>query len=163
MPVRIQNYPGSWNPWGFEQTQVLEARGGGPGDLLVLYSGTALVTVPGAATGWNRGVVRFPVPTVNGRKWTSDPNKGAGWTFIPPHMVLDPAPNSVANGALAAIYNKSTAVNAGWAVDAAWVSVQPKGEFNDDFLQFQALVAVSDVDGFIYRLSYQVSVLGRML
>jgi hypothetical protein len=63
---------------------------------------------------------------------------------------------------LASIFNAGVANSAGWAVDAAIVEpMVPIGVSEpDDHLQIQALLAVRDVDGILYRLSYQVSVLG---
>jgi hypothetical protein len=63
---------------------------------------------------------------------------------------------------LASIFNAGVANFAGWAVDAAIVEPMiPIGTPEpDDHLQIQALLAVRDVDGILYRLSYQVSVLG---
>jgi hypothetical protein len=50
--------------------------------------------------------------------------------------------------------NLNVANNAGWAVDAAWVQV-------GDGLEVGAHIAVRDSDGYLYRVSYQVTVLGR--
>jgi hypothetical protein len=59
---------------------------------------------------------------------------------------------------LASIYNKDVANNAGWAVDGADVRALA---FQDQGLQIEAKIAVRDSDGYLYRVSYQVTALGR--
>jgi hypothetical protein len=49
--------------------------------------------------------------------------------------------------------------NAGWAVDAAALELIVPVKF-EEHLEIQALIAVSDTDGILYRLSYQVTALG---
>jgi hypothetical protein len=57
----------SLQPWDIEQPQVSELMLPGSSIVLVTYSGTAAVTVPGLAE-WRRTIVEMELPTLNGRK-----------------------------------------------------------------------------------------------
>ena len=72
--------------------------------------------------------------------------------------------DGTATVSLAAVYNAGVANHAGWAVDAARVeAVSPSGALPpEDHLQIQALLAVRDTDGILYRLSYQVTAVGLL-
>jgi len=165
VPVDVRDYvvnPGI-TPWTFVAPQVCELRVPGSRLIQVTYSGTAVATAAGQANGWRRAIIGFQIPTVNGRKWTPRRDRGAGWTFVAQTPPFEPLANSAAVGIPAALFNRSTAVNAGWAVDAAWAEVaEGNREFlQDDFLLFRALIAVSDVDGYLYRISYSVTLTGE--
>lgn len=60
---------------------------------------------------------------------------------------------------LNAIYDKETAVNAGWAVDEfsgpGPVLIQPNGRF-----RVQARISVRDVDGWLFRVGFTVTMSG---
>ena len=126
-------------------------------DVLCLYTGTLVFAAKGkTAQAWHRGSMAARVPTP-GRRWSPTTiARGPGWTiFMDGSVVLS----------LASIYNAGTANYAGWAVDAAIVeAVTPAAVPQpDDHLQIQALIAVRDSDGYLNRLAYQVSALGRTI
>lgn len=57
---------------------------------------------------------------------------------------------------LASVSNRNHAVNAGWAVDnCRWAT------FNGRIL-LQAQLAVRDIDGYIHRVAYQATAIGRL-
>lgn len=106
-----------------------------------------------SADYWSRGQVSFDIPT-----------PGRTWTFIPlPGYPTDDARLTYFHGgtvvlSLASILNMNVANNAGWAVDGAGVYALG----NEDVgLNVQAAIAVRDSDGFLYRLAYQVTALGK--
>jgi len=128
-------------------------------DILCTYTGTLMFARKGEKAGWIRGSLfaalgldrngRPGGVATGGRKWTSR-DREAGWTrFRDGSIVLS----------LAAVYNVNVANNAGWAVDAAAVELIVPVKF-EEHLEIQALIAVSDTDGVLYRLSYQVTALG---
>jgi hypothetical protein len=144
----------------------------GGADVLSFYTGTLMVgrlngfggtEFPGpSSSAWSRGIVRFRVPT-----------PGRRWTFIPLDGIPEPDPDAAIpersspftyfyDGtvvvSLASIYNKNVANNAGWAVDGA--DLQALGN-EVEGLQVEAKIAVRDSDGYLYRLSYQVTALGQ--
>lgn len=139
-----------------ETPQALEIRvdpGANNGaDVMCIYTGVLRFAAVGASeSAWSRGslVARIPTP---GRRWSSI-SRGPEWTgFRGATAVLS----------LASIFNAGVANFAGWAVDAAIVEpIAPIGVPEpDDHLRIQALLAVRDSDGILYRLSYQVSALG---
>jgi hypothetical protein len=103
---------------------------------------------------WDRGSLVANIPTA-GRRWNaSSIYRGPGWTVFR---------GGTATVSLAAIYNAGVANHAGWAVDAAQIeAVSFITEFGyEDHLQLQALLAVRDTDGILYRVSYQVTALGN--
>ena len=63
--------------------------------------------------------------------------------------------------AFGAGFNRGTAINAGWAVDEAWVEIASGQTGPAEGLDVHIRVAVSDTDGFLFRVSYQVTLLGR--
>jgi hypothetical protein len=74
-------------------------------------------------------------------------------------------PDSVAVVSPSSMYNKNTAVNAGWAVDRVdltYYSVDPGGPPGVQ-VSLSCGVAVSDKDGILYRVSYQVTTVGRLV
>ncbi len=143
-------------PGDVETPQVLEIRvdpGSNNGaDVMSIYTGVLRFAAVGSSeSAWSRGslVARIPTP---GRRWSSI-SRGPEWTgFRGATAVLS----------LASIFNAGVANFAGWAVDAAIVEpIVPVGVPEpDDHLQIQALLAVRDSDGILYRASYQVTVLG---
>jgi hypothetical protein len=144
-----------------ERPQVLEVKlqAATPNEpnLMCVYTGTTFApSLKGAVDGQiNRARFWLPIPTQN-RKWTSDSNRGAGWTLLN---------KGAAVAAPASFYNGKVANNALWAVDSAWVEIEPKHPegFYDEYLQLSGLVAVRDSDGFLHRITYQATVLGRVL
>jgi hypothetical protein len=130
-------------------------------NLLCIYTGTAMLgklwfrdeNHVQSADYWSRGQVKFLVPT-----------PGRTWSFIPPpgYSADDRRLTYFHGGtvvlSLASIFNKNVANNAGWAVDGA--DVYGLG-YELSGLEILAAIAVRDSDGFLYRLSYQVTVLGK--
>jgi hypothetical protein len=125
-------------------------------EVLCVYTGTLVFGVQGTAVeDWSRGnlVARIPTP---GRLWTpASSDRDSGWTVFR---------DGTATVSLASIYNSGVSNFAGWAVDAARVeAVSPPGALPpEDHLQIQALLAVRDTDGILYRLSYQVTAVGLL-
>lgn len=124
-------------------------------NILCFYSGIFRFAAKGTSVDhWDRGSLLARLPTA-GRNWsTSSIFRGPGWTVFR---------GGTATLSLASIYNAGVANNAGWAVDAAQLeAVSGTSEFGDveDHLQVEALLAVRDNDGILYRVSYQVIVLG---
>lgn len=66
--------------------------------------------------------------------------------------------NLVATASLNSISNTSTAVDAGWSVN----SVNPYYDSNHARIIMQANLAVRDIDGYVLRMGYQVTVLARV-
>jgi hypothetical protein len=128
------------------------ARNGGA-DVLCTYTGTLKFSFTGAHHKWRRGVLEAVIPTP-GRQWTLVATRVPGRTHRVKATVIA-APSSM--------YNLKAADYAGWAVDAADVTVKTEeapGYFYG-YLLLQALIAVSDADGILYRISYQVTALGQ--
>ena len=105
-----------------------------------------------SAGAWSRGTFKFEIPTP-GRTWY-------GWA--PGYPMDDPSLTYVLRTtvtlSLASIFNKNVANNAGWAVDGAnayGMAHEVSG------LAVDAAIAVRDSDGYLYRLAYQVTALGR--
>jgi hypothetical protein len=120
-------------------------------NILCFYGGTLLMSQKGESSRWIRGFLNAPVYTAQ-RQW-SPKDRGAGWTRFRDGSVTV---------SLAAIYNVNEANNAGWAVDAAEMSAIDTTHLHplDDHLEIRALLAVSDSDGILYRLSYSATALG---
>lgn len=164
---------------GFDNPQSLEVRIdpaiNGGADILAVYTGTVLLSrVPGPGAGpfegqssekWSRGVMKIHVPTP-GRRWLGALPQDIPQPTQPTHPglpeTLDTPFTYFLRGtvvvSLASIFNKGASKNAGWAVDGAEVY----GAANEDEgLRIQAKIAVSDSDGVLYRLAYQVTALGK--
>jgi hypothetical protein len=126
-------------PVTLDNEQSIEVQVAGPNgaNRLFIYTGVACFTFKGNATAWLRDYIDFEL----GRVFTSG-------------QVLD----VLATGSLNSIYNNQTAVNAGWAVDrltARWDATEQR-------IKLRADLAVSDVDGYLLRMGYQVTVLARI-
>jgi hypothetical protein len=124
-------------------------------NLLCVYTGTVILgKITGAgfegptSSDWSRGLVKFIVPT-DGRIWTSRRDFAFKETFLHAGTVVV---------SLASVFNKGVANNAGWAVDGADLQVL---DIQSAGLRIEAKLAVRDSDGFIHRLSYQVTALGQ--
>jgi hypothetical protein len=149
-------------PADVETPQVLEVRMdpaiNGGADVLCFYSGVLKFAQKGTSEDhWDRGALYARFPT-GSRKWFGQGSiqGGPGWTrFIDGTVTVS----------LAAIYNAGVANNAGWAVDAAMLEATHLSPAvgGEDHLQLQALLAVRDTDGILYRLSYQITALGNYL
>jgi hypothetical protein len=98
--------------------------------------------------------------------------KGTGSNWVHLHASLDiPIPDLPAGKALRlfffapfvtlnSIANDQAAINAGWAVDDFGIGApaEPKRT-----LQVNTTLAVRDVDGFIFRIGYQVHLIGALV
>jgi hypothetical protein len=116
-------------------------------NILCIYSGTAVCGIKAdSSSAWTRHHMLINIPT------------GRQWVDLPPNAPILPSQTRFLGGtamaAPAAMFNKNVANNAGWAVDATWVQV-------DRELQVGAHIAVRDSDGYLYRVSYHVTALGR--
>lgn len=148
----------SVGPDDVETPQALELRVdptmNAGADVLCFYSGILRFAAKGtSADKWSRGSLFARVSTA-GRNW-SNPSiyRGPGWTVFRGGTVTV---------SLASIYNAGEANSAGWAVDAAQVEAKSAvGIGVEDHLEIQALLAVRDTDGVLYRVSYQVTALGN--
>lgn len=117
-------------------------------NILCIYSGTAVCALKGESTSsWTRRHMHIYIPTA-----------GRQWVDLPAHAPIQPDQTRFIGGtamaAPAAVYNDNVSNDAGWAVDAAWVQL-------DNGLQVAAHVAVRDSDGYLYRVGYHATVLGR--
>jgi len=125
---------------GIENPQELEIGVGGPSDAnrLFAFSGTAVFNSQGAlGSSWYRDSISFEV----GRAFSETQFKKA-----------------VAMISLASIANAEHAVNAGWAVDRVRVTRDAgtgKPRLTVDY-------AIRDIDGYLYRIGYKVSVLAKI-
>ena len=118
----------------------------------VIYTGTIISQISGGQPReWNHTVVTATINTGNGRKWTEDPNRVSGWTFLDSGVAL----------VVPASFSNMRSSACGWAVDESIVAIQPGSEGSDDSLVLLAIVAVFDTSTKIDRLSYQVTVVGR--
>jgi hypothetical protein len=98
---------------------------------LVFLTGTAVFDFVGTGPNWLRDQVWIPT----GPRWQR----------------LD---NVAPAAALAAIFNVSTAVNAGWAADNCnWLNVNGQ-------IVLTVSVAISDIDGHLYRVAFQATAIG---
>lgn len=128
----------------------------GGANICCIYSGTLVFEFKGNSEGdWRKAKLYHQVPT-EGRRWTTDANRGPGWTRLVDGSVV---------AAPAAMYNHRVANYAGWAVDAAWLEIAPGNpEFGtDEFLSLRGHIAVRDTDGYMFRIAYQAIALGRTL
>lgn len=66
--------------------------------------------------------------------------------------------NVLATGSLNSIANGATAVNAGWAVDRLTARFDPV----EGRIKLRADVGVSDTDGFLFRVGFQITVLAKV-
>lgn len=103
---------------------------------------------------WSRGQLQFNVPTP-GRRWTFIPSEGIP-ASAPSDLIFYHDGTVVAS--LAAIFNRNAANNAGWAVDGT--DLYPLGN-QDIGLRVEAKLAIRDSDGYLHRISYQVTALGQ--
>ena len=134
-------------------------------DVLVIYTGTLTFNFPdrtwsadirnqwNSAKGWRRGTLDAVIP-VGTLRWTENARRGGeGSIFFK---------KGVITAALSSMSNKEHSINAGWAVDAADVSmIVLPGSPIREYLRMQMLIAVSDVDGLLQRIAYQVTALGQ--
>jgi len=108
---------------------------------LVFLTGTAIADFVGTSGDWRRDSLAIHVS--------------------PPIWQANGIEDCAPVVALAALWNGSYAVNAGWAVDwTDWTTYAWPGE--GPHLLITSGLAVSDTDGYLIRVSYQATVLGRL-
>jgi len=123
----------------------------------VIYTGIALTPLAQGQPGnWIKTIVQIEINTGNGRKWTKNPDRGPGWTFLD---------SAVATAAPVSMINTRTSP-CGWAVDDLRVDIQgragdPDQPPGDEYLTLLLVVAVFDLDTTIHRINYQVTAVGR--
>lgn len=63
------------------------------------------------------------------------------------------------------IYNKDTAVNAGWAVNNFWIELPQdrKITFRSPFVVVKARILVRDTDGWLLRVGYHITLSGDLV
>ncbi|MGH8527700.1 MAG: hypothetical protein ACREXY_26840 [Gammaproteobacteria bacterium] len=134
----------------------------GGANILCVYTGTVMlgkffkggVEVSPSTGNWIRGTALITIPTAP-RRWTFIP--------LPPETIPGETPFTYLFGgtvvvSLASIFNKNVANNAGWAVDGA--DLYAAGH-KDEGLRIETKLALRDSDGFLYRISYQATALGK--
>lgn len=115
-----------------DSPQELRTKTGDGRDLVVL-TGVAVCHWKGTGGAWIRDELLIPV--------------GPAWRRLD-----DVAPSA----ALAAISNEQTAVNAGWATDnVRWSNWNAR-------VLIHVAVAVSDIDGWLLRVSYNATAVGLL-
>jgi hypothetical protein len=126
-------------PVAIDNPQEMQVFVTGPGgaNRMFIYTGVAVFAFKGIGKNWRRDFIDFEI----------------GRVFLP-GQVLD----TLATGALNSIKNVSTAVDAGWAVDR----LTPRWDPIEQRIKVRADLAVSDVDGYLLRMGYQVTVLARI-
>jgi hypothetical protein len=124
---------------GIENPQGMEIVIGGPSgaNRLFVYTGIAVFSFKGTGSNWRHDSISFEV----GRVFTST-------QFV----------KAVATASLASIANAQHAVNAGWAVDR----VEAKRATGSGKTKLTIKLAVRDIDGYLYRLGYEVNVLAKL-
>lgn len=123
---------------GLDSVNELEivVNGEGGANRLFIYTGVAMCSFKGTGGEWRRDTLAFDV----------------GRVFQPGQFV-----KASASGALAAVRNDHTAVNAGWACDRVRASRGSNGKTH-----VEADLAVSDSDGYVLRIAYEVHVLAKL-
>ena len=113
----------------------------GDGRQMVTLSGVVLTDVKGTGSSWYRDqlILTIPAPV------SCPANHGLRVQAWAPFVTVN------------AIYNKSHAVNAGWAVDDFW-GPGPVVIIGD--CTIYANIAVRDVDGWLYRVGYTLNLVG---
>jgi hypothetical protein len=128
-------------PTGFESQRELAVKTGDQLDM-VISTGYALFGMRGGQDGrWNRQDLIFRV----GPQW-------------------DAVRDTVAVVSPSSMYNVNTAINAGWAVDRVGVTYYSQSPGPPGVqVSLRCGLAVSDTDGILYRVSYYVTTIGRLV
>ncbi|MCP3973002.1 MAG: hypothetical protein GY926_01770 [bacterium] len=124
---------------------------------LVDLSGVALVGLVGD-TSWNRKTLKVSLDSKKVVRLLPPPPEGRMWQLTPEMWSVSAAP--------AAMFNRHTAKNAGWAVDevdTAWDRGVPatQGDLLTNVELFLDL-AVSDTDGILHRVSFDFRGVGGL-
>jgi hypothetical protein len=151
---------------GIENPLAVEVRldpaVNGGANILCVYTGTVILgkllkgggEVSPSTGDWIRGVVNITIPTAP-RRWTFIPLPPE---TIPEETVFTYLFSGTVVASLASIFNRNVANNAGWAVDGAHLYAAGN---KDEGLRIEAKLAVRDSDGFLHRVSYQATALGK--
>lgn len=118
---------------------------------LVTLTGIVLVDVEGAS-GWHRENLRIRL-RIPDNIIPTDPS-----FFYRRLRIEQCAPFFTINS----ISNKGQAKNAGWAVDEFWGPGSITIRAGDE-LEFRVRVAVRDTDAWLFRIGYNISLLGRLV
>jgi hypothetical protein len=124
-------------PESFESQHELRTTTGDGLDLVV-FSGYARFAMKGEAN-WNRQDLILRV--------------GPGWDFVR---------GTVPVVSMSSIMNAGTANNAGWAVDNVTVTEFDGPGTNGFQAELRCRLAVRDTDGFMFRVNYHVTRIGRL-
>jgi hypothetical protein len=104
---------------------------------LFIYTGIAVFDFKGTGQTWHGDTLSFEI----------------GRVFSPGQVR-----NVVVTASLNSISNMSTAVDAGWAVDR----INAFYNRNEGRIMVEAALVVRDIDGYVHRMGYQVTVLARV-
>jgi hypothetical protein len=126
-------------PVSVDNLQELEAVITGPAgaNRLFIYTGVAIFSFVGTGAAFRRDFIDFEIGRV-----------------FSPGQVQD----VLATGSLNSIRNENAAVNAGWAVDRVAARWDP----TDQRIRIRADLAVSDIDGTLFRMGFQATVRARL-
>ncbi|MEM9655757.1 MAG: hypothetical protein AAGA65_26960 [Actinomycetota bacterium] len=127
------------------------------GRAAVDLTGVALVDLVGDST-WNRQTLRLRLNSLKAVRLLPEPPNGRIWHLRPEMWSVSAAP--------AAVFNRNTAKNAGWAVDTCNTQWDLGVTTSDgDLLHTVDLyldVATSDTDGILHRISFDFRGVGRL-
>jgi hypothetical protein len=119
---------------------------------LFIFSGIAIFNnLKGTGSSWDGGDARIDADYSNVIP--------QGQAILPRHWTVDVH--------LASIFNANTAINTGWSVNNFSLARVENGLGGDRVaavggnLRLRAGIAVRDIDAFIHRLSYNVTILGK--
>ena len=136
--------------------QVLQPPGAGSarGTELFIFTGIAIFDkLKGAGSDWDEGEVKIFADYSN----VIDADKA----ILPQHWTVDIH--------LASIFNKNVAKNTGWSVNRFGLERVdnnlggPKVAATSGILRLKAAIAIRDIDAMIHRLSYHVTILGKVV
>jgi hypothetical protein len=134
------------NPERFAYPQVVRTKTGDGKEMLVL-SGVVQVDKKGAGQQWgnDRLEIRLDIaPMIPRGK----------------HLVAEQHATFVT---LNAVFNQGASNNAGYAVDSSFPLVGPDGLVGAEELIIESDIAVRDVDGWLLRAGYNVTLVGRLI
>ncbi|MFT3946097.1 MAG: hypothetical protein QM763_03905 [Agriterribacter sp.] len=126
------------------------------------WSGETLQLFPDIRTPIQYAINQFSIPIPDNPPYTVEGDGSKAYLFNVEQYTID--------AALASIFDSNTAVNAGFSVNS-WRPVpfkQLNGENNAPALKriFNGVlidVATRDIDAYLYRVSYQINLLGKIV
>jgi hypothetical protein len=148
---------------------------------LLVLSGVVIADLKGTGGDWDHQTVSFipdmagaddPSATSGPLNWAISrwsiprPTGAAGADYITRFSVEGWAPSA----ALSAVFNQGQSVNSGFAVDAwrpnhfgSGTEFGSNAQIGNIFNGINVDVAVSDVDAWLYRISYNITLLGKIV